>query len=292
MNTINIGSKIKKLRRQKNISQEILGQYLGISFQAISKWENGTAMPDIAMIPAIASFFGISTDELFDYNLLENEKNILEICNQAIKAREREPERAEHILREGLKRYPGNDVILNNLLYLITDDREEEKMEICRMLVKSTKHDDVKYDALRIIAEIYKKRNEMALCKETIDKIPEIYFSNLQLKAMLLEGDDMYYAAVKEKNIAADTLIEMLVRLAEYYEAGKQKGKALRQYKIAKQTIEAFCGEEADVGYKQGIFEYEQNKYKMIEKKIEMLEYEKKVDILSMFAYNSLQYIK
>lgn len=272
MNTINIGSKIKKLRRQKNISQEVLGQYLGISFQAISKWENGTAMPDIAMIPAIASFFEISTDELFDYNLLENEKNILGICNQAINVREREPERAEHILREGLKRYPGNDVILNNLLYLITDDWEEEKMEICRMLVKSTKHDDVKYDALRIMAEIYKKRNEMALCKETIDKIPEIYFSNLQLKAMLLEGDDMYHAAVKEKNIAADKLIEMLVRLAEYYEAGEQKRKALRQYKIAKQIIEAFCGEEADVGYKQSIFEYEQDKYKMIGKKIGLLE--------------------
>lgn len=66
----NIGSKIKKLRRQKNISQEVLAQYLGISFQAVSKWESGQNMPDITLIPALASFFGISTDELFDYNYL------------------------------------------------------------------------------------------------------------------------------------------------------------------------------------------------------------------------------
>lgn len=39
----NIGSKIKKLRRQKNISQEVLAQYLGISFQAVSKWESGVS---------------------------------------------------------------------------------------------------------------------------------------------------------------------------------------------------------------------------------------------------------
>ena len=65
---LNIGNKIKNLRRQKNISQEVLAQYLGISFQAVSKWESGMTMPDITLIPALASFFGISTDELFDYN--------------------------------------------------------------------------------------------------------------------------------------------------------------------------------------------------------------------------------
>ena len=62
---IRIGEKIKSLRKAKNISQEVLAKYLGISFQAVSKWEKGDTMPDVAMIPAIASFFGVSTDELF-----------------------------------------------------------------------------------------------------------------------------------------------------------------------------------------------------------------------------------
>ncbi|MBQ4113237.1 MAG: helix-turn-helix transcriptional regulator, partial [Clostridia bacterium] len=53
-----LGEKIKTLRKQKNISQEVLAQYLGVTFQAVSKWENGTTMPDVATIPAIASFFG------------------------------------------------------------------------------------------------------------------------------------------------------------------------------------------------------------------------------------------
>lgn len=60
-----IGKKIKDLRKSQDITQEKLADYLNISYQAVSKWENGTALPDITLVPSIANFFGISTDELF-----------------------------------------------------------------------------------------------------------------------------------------------------------------------------------------------------------------------------------
>lgn len=71
---LTIGKKIRTLRRQKNISQEVLAQYLGVSFQAVSKWESGSTMPDITLIPSIASFFEVSIDELFDFNYYEIDK--------------------------------------------------------------------------------------------------------------------------------------------------------------------------------------------------------------------------
>ena len=40
---IKLGEKIRTLRKQKNISQDVLAQYLGVSFQAVSKWENGVS---------------------------------------------------------------------------------------------------------------------------------------------------------------------------------------------------------------------------------------------------------
>ena len=73
---LQLGEKIRLLRKGKNISQEVFAGYLGVSFQAVSKWENGVTMPDVTLIPAIASFFGVSTDELFDFNLFETEKPI------------------------------------------------------------------------------------------------------------------------------------------------------------------------------------------------------------------------
>lgn len=80
---IKLGNKIKELRKARNISQEILAEYLGVSFQAVSKWENEAGLPDVTLIPAIASFFGVSTDELLDYNRMENERKRDAICDEA-----------------------------------------------------------------------------------------------------------------------------------------------------------------------------------------------------------------
>lgn len=106
---IKLGEKIKSLRKQKNISQEVFANYLGVSFQAVSKWENGNTMPDVTIIPAIASFFGVSTDELFDFNLFETEKHVEAICAESWRYRNSDVAKSEEILRKGLQRFPGND---------------------------------------------------------------------------------------------------------------------------------------------------------------------------------------
>ena len=128
---IKLGEKIKSLRKQKNISQEVFANYLGVSFQAVSIWENGNTMPDVTMIPAIASFFGVSTDELFDFNVFETEKQIDEICYESYKYRFTDTPKSEAILREGLQRFPGNEIILNNLLYSLYF---QEKIDSTRVL--------------------------------------------------------------------------------------------------------------------------------------------------------------
>lgn len=64
-----IGNNIKRLRINKGITQEQLGAVLGVSSQAVSKWENESAYPDILMLPHIAECFGISIDELMGYKL-------------------------------------------------------------------------------------------------------------------------------------------------------------------------------------------------------------------------------
>ena len=62
---INIGKNIKSFRRRCGFTQAYLAERLGISVQAVSKWENGTSMPDIMLLPEIARAFGVSIDELF-----------------------------------------------------------------------------------------------------------------------------------------------------------------------------------------------------------------------------------
>lgn len=75
-----MANQIKILRKAKGVTQEEMGTALGISYQAISKWENDTTLPDIQMIPKIAEYFGISIDELFGYklNALTNKERFIQ----------------------------------------------------------------------------------------------------------------------------------------------------------------------------------------------------------------------
>ncbi len=62
---MDIGNQIKTLRLRRGITQEAMAQHFGLTSQAISKWERGTATPDIALLPELSSYFGVSIDELF-----------------------------------------------------------------------------------------------------------------------------------------------------------------------------------------------------------------------------------
>lgn len=62
---LRIGTQIARLRKEKGMTQEQLAGQLGVTFQAVSKWENAAACPDIALLPVLADLFGITLDELF-----------------------------------------------------------------------------------------------------------------------------------------------------------------------------------------------------------------------------------
>ena len=66
---MNIGYKIKQLRQKAGLTQEQLASRLSVSAQSISKWETGTTMPDISLLPAISGELGVSIDELFDLSI-------------------------------------------------------------------------------------------------------------------------------------------------------------------------------------------------------------------------------
>lgn len=59
-----VGGKIAELRKSNNMTQLELADRLGISFQAVSNWERGNSMPDIAKLPEISELFGVSVDEI------------------------------------------------------------------------------------------------------------------------------------------------------------------------------------------------------------------------------------
>jgi transcriptional regulator with XRE-family HTH domain len=84
---LNIGTKIRELRRRDGRTQDNLAEALGITAQAVSRWESGGSYPDMEMIPAIANYFHVSIDELFGYHDEREEKikTILENASKILK---------------------------------------------------------------------------------------------------------------------------------------------------------------------------------------------------------------
>ncbi len=88
MNIEMIGKQIASLRKERGIRQEELADFVGVSTQAVSKWENGGA-PDVEILPKIADFFEISVDYLFGRQM--NDTNLqTSLCNKIINASEKD----------------------------------------------------------------------------------------------------------------------------------------------------------------------------------------------------------
>ncbi|MBQ3498979.1 MAG: helix-turn-helix transcriptional regulator [Clostridia bacterium] len=117
---LNIGETIKKLRKEREITQEEFAEVLGVSCQSVSRWETDSCYPDIELIPAIASFFGISTDKLMGIDEITEKENVekyLERFQLAIS--KGEINECITIAREGVKEYPNSFVLLDKLMYAL-----------------------------------------------------------------------------------------------------------------------------------------------------------------------------
>ncbi len=242
---IRIGSKIRQLRKKCGLTQEQLAENIGVSFQAVSKWENDIALPDITLVPVIASYFGVSTDEVLCYDSTEKDREIESLVWESYKLRETDPETGRRILEEGLKKYPENDILINNLLYVINYSKNpDETIALASKLIDKTNNSEVRYDALRFLAYAYNAKGDSKSAVAALEQVPEIYFTKLSEMAFVLDGKPKYEAAEKQKWISFETLIQMMWKIAEYYRDNGNKIKAVEETERALKLLAALEGED------------------------------------------------
>ncbi len=126
---VSLADKLKELRKSKKVSQEKLAEYLGVSYQAVSKWENGITSPDVLMLPSIARYYGITVDELLQVEQIDADRYIEE-CNSRAEKLFRDGKRSEiiPIWREAYKKLP-NDICVKSMLMSIYFDTDKVKYQ-------------------------------------------------------------------------------------------------------------------------------------------------------------------
>ncbi len=117
---LKIGDKIKALRRGRDITQDEFASIIGVSYQSVSRWENGICYPDMELLPAIADFFGVTVDSLLCVNEAIEKEHVQSYLDEFQKAISiGKIYDCIEIARHGVAEYPNNYTLLNKLMYAL-----------------------------------------------------------------------------------------------------------------------------------------------------------------------------
>ena len=195
---LNLGQKIRELRRRDGRTQEALAEAIGVTSQAVSRWEANGGYPDMEIIPSIANYFGITIDELFGYHNDRESKIdaiIKKVEDFGIRNRGDDEwvDECLAIIREGLVEFPQNERLLFTLADTLTEagwrrhrewlyyDNEgfiqhnydvhkgngywAESIKICEYLLHKASDNSIITEAIRILVLLYRNigENEKAI---------------------------------------------------------------------------------------------------------------------------------
>ena len=188
---LKIGETIKKMRKEREITQEEFAEVLGVSCQSVSRWENNSCYPDIELIPTIAAFFDISTDKLMGVDEAAEKKAVDQYLNDfqtAISVGN--IDECIRIARAGVAEFPNNYALLNKLMYALflscSDDAdivdwEENKQKydaeivaLGERIIKYCSDTDIKYEATDRLAFHHCEMGRKAIGRSIYETLPSI----------------------------------------------------------------------------------------------------------------------
>ncbi len=246
-----IGEKVKKLRRNKDLTQEELAAHIGISYQAISKWERGDGYPDITMLPTLANYFGVSVDELIGMEEISSAQRLDDINQkwQENRALGKHKENVE-LMRSALKIYPNHALLLTQLSASLErlDGTEKEKKEYLKesillheQILRYCDDSEIRGAALFNISDAYYRYGDYEKAVEYAAKLPNLYKTRETALVRILNDN-------AEKNKVAKSAIEPLAWLLSYHLTALSETESDNSYKekMIKILDILFEGNESD----------------------------------------------
>lgn len=215
---MSIGYMIKRLRREKNITQEQLAEYLGITSRAVSQWECGRTSPDVSQIPALCHIFDVSSDVLLGINIEKNNEEIRKYLTEAAELgnQGKHSERTE-LLRRANKRFPRDCKIMERLADSLVCEYSRngikeygEVFELCNRILAECTDSGIRYEAIETLGIAYDyagKNDEMLrLAKE----MPKAHFSYEHFMVYRWKGLDGFKERQEYVHFLINELLSML----------------------------------------------------------------------------------
>ncbi len=271
---LTLGDKIKELRKRDGRKQEDLANALGVTNQAVSRWEANGGYPDMEMIPAIANYFGITIDELFGYendrekkiDSLVSKINEMNFMNNGVDINIDE---CISLAREAMIEFPANEKImlcLADVLYnagyvrygeyhLIDSEgynvydverhrgyaEWKEAIVIYEKLLKTLEGGDARHNALRNLTQLYLNVGEHERALAAIESAPTIYGSYEFLRINACDGKKHAeaYGVALLKTVRASA--ELIIGTVIAYEQNMPTSDKIKSIKSAITLFDHVC---------------------------------------------------
>ena len=243
---IQLADRIKEFRRRDGRTQEALANELGVTPQAVSRWEKGLCYPDMGMIPSIANVFGVSIDELFGYDNERSRK--VDALTERIRGMIRENNGADvsmdqciALAREGLIEFPGNEKLtlaLASALYTagyvrhgelhltdadgygVYDVRRhrtypewQEAVKLYEKLLPGLTDGQLRRQAMIELSQLYKNLGEGEKALALAEEAPDLYGSAPFLRINAFDGREAVAACGEALLETVRTSGELMVRI-------------------------------------------------------------------------------
>ena len=190
---MSIGTTIKKLRRDKNITQEQLAELLGVSTNAVSQWECDKTAPDISHLPVLANIFEVSADVLLEIDIAKSKKQS-EIKEFTAKYAEfhsqGKTEERLNLCRSMQNKYPNDETVRYYLMRVLQngyiDESFDEIVMLGEQLLQSTNM-EYRTGAIRGLCLAYLDKGDRAKALRYADMIPPAE----DLHVHVLEGNEL-----------------------------------------------------------------------------------------------------
>lgn len=199
--TMQIGSNIKRLRTSRGMTQEELADFIGVSFQAVSKWEREEGLPDITLLPVLARFFDISLDELVGMDAITNQegRDAIDAQRRKLSSQGKVAE-AIAVLREGLKCFPHDYAWMAELATLLdghgkTEEERrkntEESIALSERILNFCTDAAIRGNVQANVCYSLRRAGEHKRGKEIAQSLPNFYKTSQTVLPWFLEGEEL-----------------------------------------------------------------------------------------------------
>lgn len=198
---LKIGVNIKKLRKNKGMTQEQLSELLNISCAAVSKWESTDTYPDITMVIPLARIFEVSVDDLMGYDEAKTEEEIAGIINEYRNLQwDGKFDEAVSLISSARKEYPNDYRIMHMYMWCLAGgsadndaavlrEHYDEFIRICECILNGCTEEQIRHEAMTMKAKLLHANGHTENALELLREFPTWYQSAGQKTEQLFAKD-------------------------------------------------------------------------------------------------------